>query len=80
LLFQKSIEGYTLLTFVDKYTYSEYNGEREIQDKGLIIGGYESAWLDNLVEDFVLENCKDLSDDAVYDGIYRRYAYSGLVL
>jgi hypothetical protein len=37
----------------------------------LTIGGYESAWLANLVAAFVLKNCKDLFKDAVYDGIYR---------
>jgi hypothetical protein len=61
--------GNTLLTFVDKYY--EYDGEREIRDKGLTIGGYESAWLADLVAAFVLENCEDLFDEAVYDGIYR---------
>ena len=55
--------GNTLLTFIDK--------EREIQDKGLTIGGYKLAWLANLVAAFVLENCKDLFEDAVYNGIYR---------
>jgi hypothetical protein len=33
--------GNTLLTFVDKYY--KYDGEQDIQDKGLMIGGYESA-------------------------------------
>jgi hypothetical protein len=61
--------GNTLLTFVNKYY--EYDGEREIQDKGLTIGGYKSAWLADLVAAFVLENCKDLFDNAVYDRIYR---------
>jgi hypothetical protein len=62
--------GNTLLTFVNKY-YHEYDGEREMQDKGLTIGGYESTWLADLVAAFVLENCEDLFKDAVYDGIYR---------
>jgi hypothetical protein len=61
--------GNTLLTFVDKYY--EYDGEREIRDKGLTIGGYESAWLADLVAAFVLENCEDLFEEAIYDGIYR---------
>jgi hypothetical protein len=61
--------GNTLLTFVDKYY--EYDGEREIQDKGLTIGGYELAWLANLVAAFVLENCEDFFEDTIYDGIYR---------
>jgi hypothetical protein len=38
--------GNTLLTFVDKYC--NYNGKRNIRDKGLTIGGYKSAWLANL--------------------------------
>jgi hypothetical protein len=59
----------TLLTFVDKYY--EYDSKREIQDKGLTIGGYESAWLADLVAAFVLENCEDLFVDAVYNRIYR---------
>jgi hypothetical protein len=59
----------TLLTFVDKYY--EYDGERDIQDKGLTIGGHKSAWLANLVAAFVLENCEDLFEDAVYNRIYR---------
>jgi hypothetical protein len=61
--------GNTLLTFVDKYY--EYDGERDIMDKGLTIGGYESAWLADLVAAFVLENTTELFDEAIYDGIYR---------
>jgi hypothetical protein len=38
--------GNTLLTFVDQYY--EYDGECDIRDKGLTIGGYESAWLADL--------------------------------
>jgi hypothetical protein len=37
----------------------------------LTIGGYESAWLADLVAAFVLENCEDLFEEAIYDGIYR---------
>ena len=62
--------GNSLLTFVDKYY--EYDGKREIQDKGLTMGGYELAWLADLVAAFILENSKDLFlDDAIYDRIYR---------
>jgi hypothetical protein len=50
--------GNTLLTFVDKYY--EYDGERNIRDKGLTIGGYESAWLADLVAAFILENTTNL--------------------
>jgi hypothetical protein len=38
----------------------------------LTIGGYELAWLANLVAAFMLvENCEDLFDNAINDGIYR---------
>jgi hypothetical protein len=45
--------------------------------EGRGFGGYEWAWLADLVAAFVLENGKDLFDDAVYDGIYRD---NGLVI
>jgi hypothetical protein len=61
--------GNTLLTFVDKYY--EYDGESDIRDKGLTIGGYKSAWLAHLVAAFVLENTTKLFEEAIYDGIYR---------
>jgi hypothetical protein len=38
--------GNTLLTFVDKYY--EYGGDLNVEDRGLAIGGYESAWLADL--------------------------------
>jgi hypothetical protein len=61
--------GNTLLMFVDKYY--KYNGEQEIQDKWLTIGGCESAWLADLVTAFILENTAELFEETVYDGIYR---------
>jgi hypothetical protein len=45
--------GNTLLMFVNKYY--KYNGKQEIQDKGLHISGYKSAWLADLVTSFILE-------------------------
>jgi hypothetical protein len=36
----------------------------------LTIGGYESAWLADLVAAFVLENTAKLFDETIYDGIY----------
>jgi hypothetical protein len=40
--------------------------------KGLsTIGGYESAWLADLVAAYVLKNTAHLFADAIYDGIYR---------
>jgi hypothetical protein len=61
--------GNTLLTFVDKYY--EYDGERDIRDKGLTIGSYKSAWLADLVAAFILENTTELFKGTAYDGIYR---------
>jgi hypothetical protein len=37
----------------------------------LTIGGYESAWLADLVAAFVLENTAELFDETIYDRIYR---------
>jgi hypothetical protein len=55
--------------FINKYY--EYDGKQEIKDKGLTIGGYESACIGDLVAAFVLENSKELFKDAIYNGIYR---------
>jgi hypothetical protein len=60
--------GSTLITFEDKYF--EYDGDRDVNDKGLTIGGYESAWLADLVTAFVLESTAQFFNEAVYDGIY----------
>ena len=46
--------GNTLITFRDQYY--EYDGGREINEKGLTIGGYESAWLADLAGAYILEN------------------------
>ena len=36
-------------------TYYKYRGnETDVEDKGLMIGGYESAWLTDLVAAFIL--------------------------
>ena len=51
--------GNTLLNFGNKYY--EYDGAREIGEKGLIIGGYESAWLANLVAANILEIANTVS-------------------
>jgi len=45
--------GNTLLTFVDKYY--EYGGDESVEERGLTIGGYESAWLADLVMAYILE-------------------------
>jgi hypothetical protein len=59
--------GNALITLEDKYF--EYDGDRD--DKGLKIGGYESAWLADLVAACVLENTAHLFKEAVCDRICR---------
>jgi hypothetical protein len=61
--------GNTLLTFVNKYY--EYGGNLDVEDRGLTIGGYESAWLANLCMAYVMDNSRDILDELVYEGIYR---------
>jgi hypothetical protein len=61
--------GNTLVTFVDKYY--EYGGEADVEEKGLTIGGYESAWLADLAASYLLENAGEMFDPAVFKGIYR---------
>jgi hypothetical protein len=61
--------GNTLITFEDKYY--EYDSNRDVNDKGLIIGGYESAWLADLVAAFVLENRQHMFEMTTFNGIYR---------
>ena len=60
----------TLLTFKDKYY--EYGGSIKPERKGLTIGGYESAWLADLVASFILDKVEEiLKDTTNYAGIYR---------
>eukprot|EP00984_Skeletonema_dohrnii_P023783 scaffold12871_cov72-Skeletonema_dohrnii-CCMP3373.AAC.1 len=57
----------TIITYGGKYY--EYGGE-DVDTKGLTIGGYESAFLADLVAAFILENTEDLFEGA-YSKIYR---------
>ena len=50
--------GNTLLTFIDKCY--EYRGSIDNNERDLTIGGYESAWLADLVAFYLLENLEDL--------------------
>jgi hypothetical protein len=43
----------TILTFQDQYYI--YDGDQSLDEKGLTIGGYESAWLADLVVAYILE-------------------------
>ena len=60
----------TLLNFKDKYYI--YDGDLAPDDRGLTIGGYESAWLADLTITFVLERArKDIFLDFKYFSVYR---------
>ena len=61
--------GNTLLTFRDKYW--QYGTLNAVKDKRLTIGGYESAWLADLVAAYILENTTDMFKDSEFYGIYR---------
>ena len=61
--------GHTLLTFQGEYY--EHGADDDVEEKGLMIGGYESAWLADLVAGFVLEKCQRHFRKAQYHRIYR---------
>jgi len=68
--------GNTLLTFVDKYY--KYGGNESVEEHGLTISRYESAWLANLIVAYILE-CAEMSfDNARYKGIYRDDGLCGI--
>ena len=50
--------GDTSLTFQDKYC--EHGGSLDPSKRGLTIGGYESAWLANLVVAWILKQTENL--------------------
>jgi hypothetical protein len=59
----------TLIQFCRVYYL--YNGDKEVEDKGLTIGGYESAWLADLAMAFILEMMdQDVLDKTKFFGIY----------
>ena len=63
----------TLISFRDKFF--EYGGD-EIEDKrGLTIGGYESARLEDLVASYILEKTNKMFVETRYHGIYRDYGF-----
>ena len=60
----------TLITFRDKYY--KHGGSCDPTKRGLTIGGYESAWLADLVAAWILENNEKLfRRTSIYHGIYR---------
>ena len=58
-----------LLTFGDKYF--EYGGGMKLEDKGLAIGGYESAWLADLAIAYIFEKSKVELKELAFKRIYR---------
>jgi len=59
----------TFITFSDNYY--RYKGLGTDGKRCLSIGGYESAWLADLVIAYILENCESHFNDLHYSGIYR---------
>ena len=59
----------TYIQFQDQYWL--YGGMTDVELKGLTIGGFESAWLADLVAAYIFENSKDLFSNTVYYGTYR---------
>ena len=60
----------TLVTFEDKYYL--YDGDQLAEEKGLMIGGYESAWLADLAMSFLLDTLDEkLFEPLTYYGFYR---------
>ena len=62
--------GATLIQFKDKYY--EYGGGERVENRGLTIGGYESAWFADLVTAYLLAKTKEFFERTTrYRGIYR---------
>ena len=68
---------FTLLTFVDKYY--EYDGDKDPENKALTIGGFESAWLADLVGAYLLANTKEHFKETRFDGIYRDDGFAAFI-
>jgi hypothetical protein len=65
--------GNTLIDYGGKYY--EYDGDKTIEERGLTIGGFESAWLADLAIAYILEDMGEskpaLFDRLGYLGFYR---------
>ena len=78
--------GTTYLQFQD--SYYEYDGDKVPDERGLTIGGYESAWLADMVAAYIMLETTDQMRNARYKGMYRddgiailkgRYTYQQIV-
>ena len=45
------------------HKYYEYGGDEDVEERGLMIGGYELAWLADLVASYILENTEELFEE-----------------
>jgi hypothetical protein len=59
----------TLLTIQDQYYI--YDGDQSLDEKGLTMGGYESAWLADLVAAYILGQADEKISDTRFFGMYR---------
>jgi hypothetical protein len=59
----------TYIRFQDQYY--EYDGAQDENERGLTIGGYESAWLSDIVGSYIFIKTSDCFDNALYRGTYR---------
>jgi hypothetical protein len=59
----------TYLMFQD--SYYEYDGDQNPDDRGLTIGGYESAWLSDIVGAYIFKRTSHLFNNTLFYGTYR---------
>ena len=59
----------TFIQFKDQYWL--YGGGLTVDKKGLTIGGFELAWLADLVAAYIFQNSEDLFVSLVYYSTYR---------
>ena len=59
----------TLICFQDKHC--DCDGDKDPEEKGLTIGGYESAWLADLVGAYVLDNTQQHFEQTEHHGLYQ---------
>jgi hypothetical protein len=60
-----------MIKFGMSSTQYEYDGDKDPEEKGLTIGGYESAWLADLVGAYILANTQQHFRETIYYGLYR---------
>ena len=61
--------GNTIITFRDKYY--EYGVSDDPMEKGLTIGGYDSAWLADMVAGYLLDLAESHLEMTTFFGMYR---------